>query len=170
MFKGLKDYGKKLSNLELFTESLEDWVLETSCADSANEGQCFSSPFLVDELHKLDLALEGVLFQQLYRMPCTRSLADELNEDEYLALEDFLHVVANGLWRTFWHKTGPFPFFVSCSRHHGLKFNNVEKSISREKLKEVCGIALMSKPVGEVQVRWDTWAYHLIAFLSSYIN
>ncbi|KAG2665219.1 hypothetical protein I3760_16G120400 [Carya illinoinensis] len=156
LFKGLKEYGRKLTNLELFTQSLEDWVLENSCADLANEEQHFSSPFLVDELHKLDLALEGVLFQQLYRMPCSRSLlADELKEDEYLALEDFLHVVANGLWRTFWHRTGPFPFFVSCPRHPGSKFYSVEKSISRGRLKELCGVALLSKPGGEVQVHWD---------------
>lgn len=156
MFKGLKEYGRKLTNLELFTESLEDWVLENSCADLANEEQHFSSPFLVDELHKLDLALEGVLFQQLYRMPCSRSLpADELKEDEYLALEDFLHVVANGLWRTFWHRTGPFPFFVSCPRHPGSKFYSVEKAISRGRLKELCGVALLSKPRGELQVHWD---------------
>ncbi|XP_012082177.2 uncharacterized protein LOC105642097 isoform X2 [Jatropha curcas] len=32
----LKDYGKKLVNLELFKQSLEDWILENFHADSGN--------------------------------------------------------------------------------------------------------------------------------------
>lgn len=155
VFKGLKDYGRKLVNLELFTESLEDWVLENSCADSADDEQFFDCPFLIDELCKLDLALEGVLFQQLFRMPCSPSLTDDLKEEEYLALEDFLHVVANGLWRTFWHKSGPLPFFVSCPRHPGSKFYTVEKAISRGRLQELSGLALLSKTSSNLQVHWD---------------
>ncbi|KAM4106326.1 hypothetical protein ACB094_04G057800 [Castanea mollissima] len=155
VFKGLKDYGRKLINLELFTQSLEDWVSEKSCADSANEEQFFNSPFLIDELHKLDLALEGVLFQQLFRMPCSPSVTDDLKEDEYLAVEDFLHVVANGLWRTFWRKSGPLPFFVSGPRHPGSKFYTVEKAMSRGRLEELCGLALLSKIGSDLQVHWD---------------
>lgn len=155
VFRGLKDYGRKLVNLEYFTQSLEDWVLEKTCADSANEEQFFNSPFLIDELHKLDLALEGVLFQQLFRMPCSPSVTDDLKEDEYLAIEDFLHVVANGLWRTFWHKSGPLPFFVSCPRHPGSKFYTVEKAISRGRLEDLCGLALLSKTGSDMQVHWD---------------
>lgn len=155
VFKGLKDCGKKLVNLELFTESLEDWVLENSCADSENDEQFFDCPFLIEELCKLDLALEGVLFQQLFRMPCSPSLSNDLKEEEYLALEDFLHVVANGLWRTFWHKSGPLPFFVSCPRHPGSKFYTVEKAISRGRLRELSGLALVSKTGSDLQVHWD---------------
>lgn len=155
VFKGLKDYGRKLVDLEVFTESLEDWVLGISSADSVNDEQVFSSPFLLDELCKLDLALEGVLFQQLFRMPCSLSQTNDLKEDQYLALEDFLHVVANGLWRTFWRKSGPLPFFVSCPRHPGSKFYSVEKAISRGRIEELCGLALLSKTGSELHVRWD---------------
>ncbi|KAK9937238.1 hypothetical protein M0R45_014041 [Rubus argutus] len=54
VFKGLKDYARKLVDLELFTHSLEDWVLENSCEDSADGEQSFTAPFMMDELHKLD--------------------------------------------------------------------------------------------------------------------
>lgn len=150
--KGLKDYARKLVDLELFTHCLEDWVLENSCEDSDNG---FSAPFMIDELRKLDVALEGALFQQLLRMPCSPYVSNDPNEDEYLALEDFLHAIVSGLWHAFWHKRGQLPLFVSCPRSLGSKFYTVEKAISRGRLKELCGLALISKMGSDQQVHWD---------------
>lgn len=155
VFKGLKDYARKLVDLELFTHSLEDWVLENSCEDSADGEQSFTAPFMMDELRKLDLALEGVLFQQLLRMPCSNYVSSDPNEDEYLALEDFLHAIVSGLWHAFWHKRGQPPMSVSCPRGLGSKFYAVEKAISRGRLNELCGLALMSKNGSDQQVNWD---------------
>lgn len=155
VFKGLKDYARRIVDLELFTQSLEDWVVENSSADSNSREQSFRSPFSIDELRKLDFALEGVLFQQLFRMPCSPCTSDDLKEDEYLALEDFLHAMMDGLWRTFWHKNGPLPFFVACPRHPGSKFYSVEKAISRGRLGGLCGAALISKTGRDLQIHWD---------------
>ncbi|CAK7328561.1 unnamed protein product [Dovyalis caffra] len=155
VFKALKEYAKKLVNLELFTQGLEDWVLENSQVNLCNEGQFFRSPFSIDELCKLDLALEGVLFQQLFRMPSSAYASDDSQEDKYFAIEDFLHAIVNGLWRTFWRKSGPLPFFLSCPRHPGSKFYTVEKAISRGRLEELCGLALIQGNGSDLQVRWD---------------
>ncbi|CAL5365874.1 unnamed protein product [Camellia sinensis] len=156
VFKVLNDYARKLADLDLFTGSLEDWVLENLHVDTTNEGQqSFSSPFTIDELRTLDFALEGGGFQQLFRMPCSPFASDDLKEDEYLALEDFLHTMADGLWRTFWHKNAPLPYFVSCPHYPGFKFYTVEKAISRERLGGLCGAALISKTKGNLHVHWD---------------
>ncbi|KAK9010633.1 hypothetical protein V6N11_043513 [Hibiscus sabdariffa] len=120
--KVLKDFGREFKEQELFKQGLHDWVLENYGVGDVTGKQSFlNSPFLTDELRKLDLALEGVLFQQLFRMPCSPFASKSLKEDGYLALEDFFHVIVNGLWRTFWHKSGPVPFTLSCVRHPGSK-------------------------------------------------
>ncbi|RDX85869.1 hypothetical protein CR513_32874, partial [Mucuna pruriens] len=160
VLKGLKDYGRKLVDLELFTQYLEEWVLENLNGDSADGMQSFHSPFTTDELCKLDLALEGVPFQQLVRMSIFSDASDEVIEDRYLAAEDFLHAIIIGLWRTFWHKSGPLPLCVSCPSHIGSKFNSVEKAISRGRLREVSGLALMSKTATDSKFRWD----HVVEF------
>ncbi|WVZ24810.1 hypothetical protein V8G54_003354 [Vigna mungo] len=85
----------------------------------------------------LELAIEGVPFQQLIRMPIFSDISDELREDQYLAAEDFLHAIIIGLWRTFWHKSGPLPLCVSCPSHIGSKFSSVEKAISRGRVREM---------------------------------
>ncbi|GLT26687.1 hypothetical protein SLA2020_017330 [Shorea laevis] len=154
VYKGLKDFGKRLLDQELFTEGLKDWVLENYCADPTTGEESFMSPFQIDELRKLDLALEGVSFQQLCRMPCSPYVCQGLEEDEYFAFEDFLHAVVSGLWRTFWRKSGPLPFFLSCSRHPGSKFYSLEKVISRGRLNEIHGLALMSKTENDLKVHW----------------
>ncbi|KAL5567422.1 hypothetical protein UlMin_030586 [Ulmus minor] len=153
-FKGLKEYAKKLVDLETFAENLEQWVMERSCTDSNSAEQFFSSPFTIEELRKLDIALEGVHFQQLFRMPCSPYVSDDLKEDEYLALEDFLHAITNGLWRAFWHKREQPPFFLSCPRYPGSKFYSIEKAISKGRLRELSGFALMSKLGSDRQLRW----------------
>ncbi|KAK7353751.1 hypothetical protein VNO80_19203 [Phaseolus coccineus] len=160
VLKGLKEYGRKLVDLELFTQYLEEWVLENLNGDSADGMQNFRSPFTTDELCKLDLALEGVPFQQLVRMPIFSDISDEFIEDQYLAAEDFLHAIIIGLWRTFWHKSGPLPLCVSCPSHVGSKFSSVEKAISRGRLREMRGLTLLSKTVTDSRFKWD----HMVEF------
>ncbi|EEF49115.1 conserved hypothetical protein [Ricinus communis] len=153
LHKALRDYARKLVDFDLFKQGLEDWVSENLHAGSTND-QSFRSPFAIDELRKLDLALEGVLFQQLCRMPCSTYAANDSREEEYFAMEDFLHAVANGLWRTFWCKSGPMPFFLSCPYRPGSKFYTVQKAISRGKLEELRGLALITKSGRDLQVHW----------------
>ncbi|XP_019195288.1 PREDICTED: uncharacterized protein LOC109189041 [Ipomoea nil] len=154
-YKVLKDYAAKLVDIDLFTRILEEWVQENLYPDNGNSEQSFSSPFLIDELRALDYALEGILFQQLFRMPCSPYSCDNLKEDEYLALEDFLHTIADGLWHTFWHKSKPMPYFVSCPRYPGSKFYTLEKALSRGRLGGLSGAALMSRTRDTPHVRWD---------------
>nr|GMD49578.1 Casein kinase (serine/threonine/tyrosine protein kinase) [Ipomoea batatas] len=154
-YKVLKDYAAKLVDIDLFTEILEEWVQENLYPDNGNCEQSFSSPFLIDELRALDYALEGILFQQLFRMPCSPYSCDNLKEDEYLALEDFLHTIADGLWHTFWHKSKPMPYFVSCPRYPGSKFYTLEKALSRGRLAGLSGAALMSRTRDTPHVHWD---------------
>ncbi|KAL6007709.1 hypothetical protein ACLOJK_033210 [Asimina triloba] len=155
VYKGLKDYVKKLIDVESFSHHLEDWVLERAYSDSPERKQSFNSPFPIDDLRKLDYALEGMLFQQLFRMPYSLYTSDELKEDEFVALEDFLHAIADGLWRTFWHKSGPLPFSVSCPRHPGSKFYTVENAISKGRLGALCGAALVANVSADLHVQWD---------------
>ncbi|KAL8136332.1 hypothetical protein V2J09_002333 [Rumex salicifolius] len=156
LYTTLKYCSRNLIDLELFTQGLEDWVLENSLGDSSNDNQLFNSPFQIDELRQLDFALEGVLFQQLFRMPCSfHASDDDLKEEEYSSLEDFLHTVADGLWHTFWHKNTPLPLFVSCACHPRSKFYTVEKAVSRGRLGDLSGAALLSNTVDDSRVRWD---------------
>lgn len=151
----LKEYVTKLVDLTSFVRCLEDWVPEILDHSSGNGELSSKSPFEIDELYTLDFSLEGVLFQQLFRMPCSPYSSEYLREDEYLALEDFLHTIADRLWRTFWHKSKPLPFFVSCPRHPGSKFYTIEKAVSRGRLEKLSGAALMSKTSGNLHVHWD---------------
>ncbi|GAB2277649.1 hypothetical protein Dimus_012355 [Dionaea muscipula] len=157
LFKALKYYVRNIVDLDVFTRGLEDWVLENSiAADSSNGGQLFNSPFQMDELRQLDFALEGILFQHVCRMPCSFHDAVDRKEDEYFALEDFLQTMADGLWHAFWHKSTPSPFSVSCSRHPSSKFYSVEKAVTRGRIAELSGAALISKSVeDDPRVIWD---------------
>ncbi|ERN08538.1 hypothetical protein AMTR_s00017p00046660, partial [Amborella trichopoda] len=154
-FKGLKDCAKKLIDCESLSYYLEDWILERMNSTSSDGKWSFKSPFLIDELRKLDYALEGVVFQQLLRMPCMDHVSGIAKEEEYLALEDFLLASADGLWRTFWHKNGPLPFFICCPLRAGSKFYTVEKAMSRGKIGGLCGAALMAKNGKDMQGQWD---------------
>lgn len=143
---------KNLIDIELFTQKLQDWVSENSLIGS------FASPFEISELQKLDFALEGVVLQQLCRMPRSSYASDDdeiVKEDIYLAIEDFLHAITIGLWRTFWHKSGPLPFLVSCPLGARSKFYTVERAISRGRLSELCGLALVSRIGDDLQFHWN---------------
>ncbi|XP_057481941.1 uncharacterized protein LOC130768846 [Actinidia eriantha] len=151
VLKVLKEYTRKLVDLDLFTGSLEDWFVE-KLQDTTHGAQPFRSPFTIDELRTFDFALEGVLFQHLFRMPFAPYASDDVKEDEYLALEDFLRTMADGLWCTFWHRKVPLPYFVSCPCCPGSKFYTVEKAISRGRLGGLYGAALISKARSNRQI------------------
>lgn len=155
-YKALKDCARNLVDLDSFIQSLEDWILENSLTDS-NHGEqyAFDSPFQIDELRQLDFALEGTFFQQLFRMPTSFYCSSDLKEEEYFALEDFLHTMAEGLWRTFWHKSSPSPFLVSCARHPRSRFYSLDKAISKGKVAELCGAALIARDENDVNIHWD---------------
>ncbi|XP_071690826.1 uncharacterized protein [Rutidosis leptorrhynchoides] len=149
--KGTKECARNLTNVELFTQHLEEWILENS--HDINHG--FKSPFLLDELQNLDFALESVLFQQLHRMPCSPQSNYNSKEQEFLALEDFLHAISDSLWHTLWDENGASPFSVYCPRYSGSKFYTVEKTILRRRVDSLCGAALVSRNESDPHVRWD---------------
>lgn len=154
--KGIFRGPRNLVDLELFTQAIEDWVLTNSCSSSTDGEQCFKSPFSFEELRKLDYALDGILFKQLFRMPLFSPYdSNDLKEEEFLSLEDFLHTIVDGLWHTFWDSDEPFPFFISCPLQPGSKFYTIEKAISRGRLKGLSGAALMTKNGSDLRAHWD---------------
>lgn len=115
----------------------------------------FKSPFMLDELQQLDYALEGVLFQQLVRMPYSHYATDNSRKEQFFALEDFLRTIADGLWRTFWQKPGPLPFSTSCLCHPGSRFCSIETAISNGRLGGLVGVAVSAKLGSNLQTQWD---------------
>ncbi|KAE8707075.1 Eukaryotic translation initiation factor 3 subunit D [Hibiscus syriacus] len=134
--KVLKDFRREFIDQELFKQGLQDWVLETYGVDDVTGKQpLLNSPFLIDELHKLDLAFEGVLFQQL--LPCSPFASKGLKEDRYLALEDFLHVIVNdfithnsGEASNGWHKTSSMVEGAGTSIEYIEIYNGNELEVS----------------------------------------
>lgn len=165
--RGLKDFAKKLVDSKTFTNKLQDWFSRKR--DGSVDGKCpsdespfhgkfpFESPFQLEELREFDLALEGIGFQQLLRMPCgpDASTSGAVEADAYLALEDFLHAGAQSLWEAFWSKEGPTPFYISCPYGVGSKFHTVEKAIARGKVGRLRGAALVVKNSRNSQGEWD---------------
>lgn len=145
--KATKECARNLTDINLFTQHLEEWVIENS-HDIENG---FRSPFQLNDLQNLDFALESVLFQQLHRMPCSYNS----KEQEFLALEDFLHAISDSLWHTLWDESGPSPYSIYCPRYSGSKFYTVEKAIARRRLDSLCGAALVSRNETDPHVRWD---------------
>lgn len=165
--RGLKDFAKKLVDSKAFTSKLQEWFSRKR--DGSVDGKCpsdespyhgkfpFESPFQLEELREFDLALEGIGFQQLLRMPCgpDASTSGAVEADAYLALEDFLHAGAQSLWEAFWSKEGPTPFYISCPYGVGSKFHTVEKAIARGKVGRLRGAALVLKNSRNSQGEWD---------------
>lgn len=89
------------------------------------------------------------------RSPYSSNDDEIVKEDIYLAIEDFLHAIAISLWRTFWHKSGPLPFVVSCPRGPRSKFYTVEKAVARGRLSELCGLALVARIGNDLQFHWN---------------
>ncbi|KAI7752138.1 hypothetical protein M8C21_012466, partial [Ambrosia artemisiifolia] len=157
--KATKEIARNLTDIDLFTQHLEEWVTDHS----------FTSPFALDELQNLDFALESVLFQQLHRMPCSPQSTYSSKEQEFLALEDFLHAITDSLWHTLWDENGPSPYSIWCPRYSGSKFYTVEKAIARRRLDSLCGAALVSRNESDPHVRWDQ-VVHFAVFRHSIIN
>ncbi|XP_023751029.1 uncharacterized protein LOC111899412 [Lactuca sativa] len=141
--KAAKECAKNLTDIDLFSQHLEEWINENSHG--------FTSPFQLEDLQTLDFALESVLFQQLHRMP----ISHNSKELEFLALEDFLHAISDSLWHTFWDEKGSSPYSILCPRYSGSKFYTVEKAISRRRLDSLCGSALVLRNEADPHVRWD---------------
>ncbi|XP_010251752.1 PREDICTED: uncharacterized protein LOC104593551 [Nelumbo nucifera] len=142
--RSCKDFLRKFLDSGILTEKLEDWFLEIS-EDAACKKTVLDIPFELTELQKFDYALEGVSFQQLIRMPNAiyASTSDAAEAAAYLAVEDFLHASAKGLWDAFWSHGEPMPFSVACLHGSNLKFYPAEKAIASGKLGGLCATALM---------------------------
>ncbi|KAM0052552.1 putative protein kinase-like domain superfamily [Helianthus debilis subsp. tardiflorus] len=158
-FKATKEIARNLTDIDLFTQHLEEWVTDHS----------FMSPFALDELQNLDFALESVLFQQLHRMPCSPQSTHTSKEQEFLALEDFLHAITDSLWHSLWDENGPSPYSIWCPRYSGSKFYTVEKAIARRRLDSLCGAALVSRNESDPHVRWDQ-VVHFAVYRHNIIN
>ncbi|KAH7685400.1 Calcium/calmodulin-dependent protein kinase protein [Dioscorea alata] len=152
---GLREYSKMIVDVETFSSCIEDWVLQKLPSNSCDKKLLFKPPFMVDELQKLDYALDGVFFQQLFRMPYSHHGYDNSREEKFLALVCFLQTIVDGLWRTFWHKTGEPPFFVSCPRYPGSRFYTIEQAVSNGRLGGLCGAAVVAKVDSDSHVRWN---------------
>nr|GEV67849.1 protein kinase-like domain-containing protein [Tanacetum cinerariifolium] len=159
--KVTKECARNLTDIHLFTQHLEEWVIENS--HDVEHG--FRSPFQLNDLQNLDFALESILFQQLHRMPCSYNS----KEQEFLALEDFLHAISDSLWHTLWDESGPSPYSIYCPRYSGSKFYSVEKAIARRRLDSLCGAALVSRNETDPHVRWDQ-VVQFAVFKPSIIN
>ncbi|KAL8204496.1 hypothetical protein R6Q57_010119 [Mikania cordata] len=157
--KTTKEIARNLTDINLFTQHLEEWVTDNT----------FMSPFALNELQSLDFALESVLFQQLHRMPCSPQSTHNSKEQEFLALEDFLHAIADSLWHTLWDEHMQSPYSIWCPRYTGSKFYTVEKAISRRRLDSLCGAALVSRNESDPHVRWDQ-VVHFAVYRSRIIN
>lgn len=71
--EGLREFTRKIVNVDAFIVEIQAWIQENLNPSSGNSK--FRSPFQLDQLRLLDYALEGVAFQQLLRMPVSQSSA-----------------------------------------------------------------------------------------------
>ncbi|KAJ6837394.1 uncharacterized protein M6B38_120615 [Iris pallida] len=99
--------------------------------------------------------MEGVLFQQLIRMPYSQDASDKCKEEQFIALEDFLQTIILGLWQTFWQKSGPLPISVSCPSYPGSRLCTVRNAIANGRVGGLIGAALAAKSDSYLHVQWD---------------
>ncbi|XP_068663936.1 uncharacterized protein [Aristolochia californica] len=155
---GHKQFFRKFMDSEMLTDKLQDWFSEVSDRPASRK-PAFDVPFELTELQKFDYALEGVTFQQLIRMPSAiyASTSDAVEASAYLAIEDFLHASAKGLWETFWGQDEPMPFSIAClySAGGGSKFYPAEKAIASGKLGGLCATAIMINKGSHSRAKWD---------------
>lgn len=151
-----KYFLNKFVDSEILTAKLEDWFISIS-EKSATKKPAFDVPFELIELQKFDYALEGVSFQQLIRMPNAvyASTSEAVEATAYLAIEDFLHASAKGLWEAFWSYDEPMPFSVACLYNANLKFYQAEKAIANGKLGGLCATGILLKNLRHPHGRWD---------------
>ncbi|KAL3678863.1 hypothetical protein R1sor_021819 [Riccia sorocarpa] len=153
----LREFSRKFSDSNVFTSHLQDWLHEKlEHYEEDEESTPFPLPFQLEELRQLDYALEGVLFQQLLRMPPAASGPPSavVQPDTYLAVEDWLHVSAESLWETFWSTDDSMPFYVSGPRSSS-KIHSVEKASGRGRISTLPGVALIARNGSGGYVMWD---------------
>ncbi|KAK3002988.1 hypothetical protein RJ639_019712 [Escallonia herrerae] len=151
-----KEFLRRFVDSGILSRNLEDWFEELT-ENSASKAPTFDVPFELIDLQKFDYALEGVSFQQLIRMPSafSASTSDAIDATAYIAIEDFLHASAKGLWEAFWVQDEAMPFYVACLNNTNLKFYQAEKAIANGKLGGLCAAAIMLKNPRHPHGRWD---------------
>ncbi|XP_009365311.2 uncharacterized protein LOC103955160 isoform X2 [Pyrus x bretschneideri] len=154
--RNCKEFLHRFVDSGMLTAQLEDWF-ESISSESEPKKPAFDVPFEMIELQKFDYALEGILFQQVIRMPNSvhTSTSDAVEATAYLALEDFLHAGAKGLWEAFWNQDGPMPFSVACLYNENLKFYQAEKAVADGKLGGLCATGLLLTNPRHPRGRWD---------------
>ncbi|XP_068340928.1 uncharacterized protein [Pyrus communis] len=154
--RNCKEFLHRFVDSGMLTAQLEDWF-ESISSESEPKKPAFDVPFEMIELQKFDYALEGISFQQVIRMPNSvyTSTSDAVEATAYLALEDFLHAGAKGLWEAFWNQDGPMPFSVACLYNENLKFYQAEKAVADGKLGGLCATGLLLTNPRHPRGRWD---------------
>lgn len=158
----IRDFLKRLGDSEAFSVLLRSW-LDDRIFGEGNKHLQIKSPFQLDELRQFDFALEGVQFQQLLRMPAMSSSSSStlsVEAETCLAVEDFLHASAQGLWETFWSADDPFPYFVTGSHGFGSKDAYGEKNASKKVKGPHCA-ALVGRTVAGAHALWE----HILEFV-----
>ena len=95
-----KEFLHKFLDSEGLTAKLEDWF-ELTSSKFAPKNPAFDVPFELIDLQKFDYALEGISFQQLFRMPNAvyASTSDAAEAIAHFAIDDFLHAsVKSSFW------------------------------------------------------------------------
>ncbi|KAL8460112.1 hypothetical protein ACS0TY_031863 [Phlomoides rotata] len=150
-----KEFLRRFVDSDVLKANLDNW-LEDIVED--NLRPAFGLPFELIDLQKFDYALEGVPFQQLIRMPSAiyASTSSDVEATAYLAVEDFLHASASGLWEAFWgSEDDMMPFYVSSLYDGSLKFYQAEQAIAKGKIGGLCASAIMLKNPRHPQGKWD---------------
>lgn len=150
-----KEFLHRFVDSDILIEQLRDWF-ESISGNPATKRALFDVPFELIEIQKFDYALEGISFQQLIRMPNAVYAAnhDLAEATAYLAVEDFLHTSAKGLWEAFWGQD-EFPFYAASLYRPNLKFYKAEKAIDDGKLGGLCATGLMLKNPRYPHGKWD---------------
>lgn len=150
-----KEFLRRFVDSEILKDNLINW-LEDIAQDNVTPS--FDVPFELIDLQKFDYALEGVPLQQLIRMPSAiyASTSSTVEATAYLALEDFLHASASGLWEAFWGSENDLmPFYISSLFDKNLRFYQAEQAIAKGKLEGLCASAIMLKNPRHPQGKWD---------------
>ncbi|KAH7522582.1 hypothetical protein FEM48_Zijuj07G0153900 [Ziziphus jujuba var. spinosa] len=151
-----KEFLNKFLNSEGLSASLEDWF-ESISNKSAPKKPAFDVPFELIDLQKFDYALEGISFQQLFRMPnaVNASTSDAVEATAHFAIEDFLHAGVKGLWEAFWSQDESMPFSVACLYNENWKFYQAEKAIANGKLGGLCATGILLNNPRHPHGKWD---------------
>ncbi|KAM7256939.1 hypothetical protein ACFE04_012680 [Oxalis oulophora] len=147
-----KEFIHRFIDTDALTEKLDGWFISMS-----EKKPMFDVPFELIDLQKFDYALESVSFQQLIRMPNAvyASTSNQVEATAYLAIEDFLHASAKGLWEAFWSLDEPMPFSVGSLYRENFKFYSAEKAISYGKLDSLCATGILLKNRRHPHGKWE---------------